>query len=45
MEVVVKPEGDFEERRKEWTREMRKKFCQKDMIDENGNLQKEYPLN
>ena len=28
--------------REEWRQEMRKSFCKKDMIDEDGNLVKEY---
>ncbi|CBK24541.2 uncharacterized protein [Blastocystis hominis] len=28
--------------REEWRKEMRKTFCKKDMIDEEGNLVKEY---
>ena len=27
--------------REEWRREMRKNFCKKDMIDDDGNLVKE----
>ena len=30
--------------REEWRKEMRKTFCKKDMIDEEGNLVKEYPF-
>ena len=30
--------------REEWRREMRKSFCKKDMIDEDGNLVKEYVI-
>lgn len=28
--------------REEWRKEMRKTFCKKDMIDEEGNLVKEF---
>jgi hypothetical protein len=31
--------------REVWRREMRKAFCKKDMIDEEGNLIKEYNTN
>lgn len=38
IEVSAKQENS----REVWRKEMRKSFCKKDMIDDNGNLVKEY---
>lgn len=40
MEIESKSRNDMS--REVWRKEMRKSFCKKDMIDEEGNLIKEY---
>ena len=42
MELESDPKP--EDVREKWRKEMRKAFCKKDMIDEEGNLVKEYDI-
>lgn len=39
--MEVEQHGGVPLSREEWRREMRKNFCKKDMIDDDGNLVKE----
>lgn len=40
--MEIESDINNEQARERWRKEMRKSFCKKDMIDEDGNLIKEY---
>lgn len=40
--MEIETDDTINDKREVWRKEMRKSFCKKDMIDEEGNLVKEY---